>query len=160
MAWTDIAAGDVDIDSPIDTDLCAAIKGNLEALRMVIFGPSVEATSGTTATWSTKASVKVYVPSLATYTGIARQLTATIEGKVSAGGTAYYRLQDKASSVTGTASDGTTSTSYVPVTLQLDIDDSWVGTVRTINLQMDMDDVSGATGYLRCVNSVTWRMVY
>lgn len=158
MAWTDILSTDTDIGSPIDEDLTEGLRANQLLTRAALFGVSFAEVTTASATYVTVQSVRVYVPDLDDYTGIQRELTAEIEAKVSnASGVATYMLEDDSSGDTG--SEVTTSaTSYGWQELTLDLDATWAGTNRTINIQAKI--TGGYTAYARSENAVSWRVAY
>ena len=72
----------------------------------------------------------IWLPDVADYTGIQRLVSATIQGKVTAG-VGSFRLKDDDSGDTGTETT-TSSTGYTDLTLTLNLDGSYKGSSRTI----------------------------
>lgn len=146
-AWTNIPDTDTDVDSPLDTDLFTGLKDNADAARIGVFGYDFTEATTTNTTWTPAATgfAKVYVPSLADYSGISRNFTCAFECKVS-GGTGQYRLKDSATGSTSSAVS-VTATSYTPTDVTLTIPDAWKGTLRTLDLEFQK--VSTGTVYVQ-----------
>jgi len=96
MAWQDILAGEVDVNSPITSSLMSKIKGNLDWLKSALVGWSVGnywgVVSETVGTgWETIETIKVYIPNWAF------KLHIEVKAK---GSYAKFRLRDADSGAT------------------------------------------------------------
>jgi len=98
MAWQDILAGEVDVNSPITSSLMSKIKGNLDWLKSALVGWSVGnywgVVSETVGTgWETIETIKVYIPNWAFKLHIEMMAWDS-------GGYAQIRLRDAGSGAT------------------------------------------------------------
>lgn len=153
--WTDIPSTDVDIDSPIDTDLMSAIRNNHRALRMDVLGVYFAATAITSAGFTAAVTTNIYVPDLPDYTGLQRKLTASFDAKADSSGD---QIQLRLSGY-GTHSSVVTVTSlmYTLVTLDIDISSSYTGGAYQVKIEGKA--VTGS-GWIRSLNLVAWRLEY
>lgn len=159
MAWTDIPAADVDVDSPIDEDLVAALRDNLIECRVCVLGIEVYEDTTNNTSWTTSATVYVWLPDLADQDGLQRSLTLTVELKVTGGGTGYFRLRDDGAAVNGDA-PSTTSTSYEDEVSTVDFATGLKGSVRTILVQFYHSAGGGQTVEIKNENRATGVLVY
>lgn len=157
--WTDIASTDVDTDSPLDTDLFTALRDNANAVRQSVFAVSIAETSTASTSYVTLHSFRLAIPNLADYTTIQRLVTGDLQMKIAnAAAIASVHLRDNATSTTG--SDVTTSsTTYIYAAPTLDIDASWKGTTRTIDVRVKTNGSSYAAS-IKYDQGVGWRLDY
>ena len=146
--YLSVLTTDTDVNSPQDEDLMDALRANSAAVRIqLLFNDVAEYshaggwTAGPTSLW-------IEIPDIADYTGIQRLLSITLDARVSLG-TGQYRLHDVASATDGTTSNNIIATAYgTDVAIcTLDIDASWVGTVREIVIESQQ--VSTGTVYYK-----------
>ena len=94
-SWTNIAAADIDVDSPGKTDtVFGAMNDNTAAARISLFGVDISEDTSTAGSFETvnSSTFHLYIPSLGDYTGIARKITLTVLVKVTSGDTGSYRI--------------------------------------------------------------------
>lgn len=161
-AWTNIAATDIDVDSPGKTDtLFVALNNNTASARIALFGVDVPEDTSTAGAMETVAnsSFSLYIPSLGDYTGIARKITLTVETKVASGDTGSFRMYNITNTTAGDTLTDTT-TSYSDTELTLDIVDGWKGT--TIDCRLEFYRSAGSTGAvsIQAPNSMTGRIEF
>lgn len=154
-AYTNIPDGDVDVDSPLDTDLFTALRDNDESLRIQVVPVNISEQNTTSATYVTLVSFRLYLPDLADYTGIQRLLVFEAEVKTSSG-TATFKVTDNAAAVDSTETT-TTSSTYESKTVTLNFAAGLVDTVRTIDVKAK---TTAGTFNLRSVDSITSRLEY
>jgi len=161
MAWIEIPDTDVDVGSYCREDLVfQRLRNNLRELRRGLFPWIFAEKSTTSATFVTLTgtSVELPIPNLGAYTGLVRKVRIVLDVKISGGGTGEYRLREAVSGNTGTAVTGITATSYTPQTLEIDIDASWLDTVRTFEVQARK--LSGGTAFAQAPNRIAGTVFY
>ena len=122
MAYVDIPDADVDLDSfGKETDVFQRLRDNIRAGRETVFAWPYAEQSTNSATFVTLDSVRLFVPNVPAFTGIARQIIHDFEAKIAPAGTGTYRLRDNVSGNTGTEVT-TTNTSYEAKSATLNID--------------------------------------
>lgn len=131
--YTEITDSDIDVNSPLDTDLFSAFRDNQRALRFSLFGYVFAEATNTSTGYTTFATGDVFVPDFGTYSGQTNTITVRFQGKISSGD-ANFRLQDSDSGNTG--SEITVSqTTYLNSEVSIGVDASWYGTRRTLLLE-------------------------
>lgn len=160
MAWVDIPNTDIDVGSYGREDLVfQRFRDNLRALRQALFPWLFAEVSTTSTTYVTLAGTTkvVWIPDLPDYSGLARKVTLRFEGKCTAT-QATFRLRDVGSGNVSATPVSTASANYVDLTLDLAVDSSWKGTLRTFELQALV--TSGGQGYARVIDRVASTLDY
>ena len=159
--YIDIPDTDVDLDSPGKEDLVfKRLRDNINAMRIQIIKTDVAEQTETGSSFVTKATIRIFLPNVANYAGIARRIVAEIDVKVNNGAnTGTYRLRDSAS---GDVSNEvtTTATSYEQKSPILTVDPAWLsgdGVVRLIQIQAK---VSAGTAYVKADERASWFQEY
>jgi hypothetical protein len=106
MAYTALADSKVDLDSPIDTDLMTALRGNQRALRLMVFPVNFAEATTTSTGYVTLATFALAIPSFPDESGVTRQVrleldatrTVNVQAKASAG-TVYLKSLARVSGV-------------------------------------------------------------
>jgi hypothetical protein len=146
--FVDLADTDVDIDSPLTTGLFENFRQCDRALRRAVMGFHIPETTFTSATYVQLAEAYIWIPDLADFDGIQRQLLFEFEAKVTSG-TATFKLV----SVVDSDEPTQTATSYTSTTCTLDIAGALKGTVLYFSVQGKI--AGGGTGYIKSVNRLT-----
>ena len=157
MAYTDVPDSDIDVDSPLDTDLFTALRDNDNETRQILFGYNRAEVTTTTSGYTTLATFSLYLEDLPDYTGIQRKLVMPIELKQSGGGTVTFRLQDNAAAVESNEVTETSATYVWSADLTLNFAAGLEGTTRTINLQAK---VTSGDAFARSQNRAAVRVHY
>jgi hypothetical protein len=160
-SWNNIADSDIDLDSPgKTTDVFQYLRDNAAAARITIFGVYLPEDSTALITWDEHAyTFLVWLPDVGDYPTIQRRVYIPVQVKVSGSGTAHIRLEDDATATTG-GEQTSTSPTYETKTLQLDLDASWKGTLRTINLDFKVSGGSSPTCYVQSEERIDARLEY
>ncbi len=158
MAWNPIADTDRDTNSPIDEDLVGDIVGNIRELRQDLVAHEYAEASTTSATFVslTSSDKEMLIPDVDDYTGIQRTYSCIIEGRVSTD-TGSFRLRESVSGNTG-GTVTTTNASYEDLTLTINVDAAWAGSLRTFEIQAHRG--TGGTVFSRVVNRRAGELKY
>ena len=152
-AFIDEADTDLDIDSPLTTGLFTNKRQNDRALRRALVGFHIAETTFTSTSYVTLATLYLWIPDLADFSGIQRRLLFEFEAKVTSG-TATYKIAAAVDSDEPTQ----TSTSYGSKTCTLNIASAFKGTVHTLAIQAKQ--TGGGTGYIKLVDRLTSLLEY
>jgi len=153
-AFVDIDDNDIDVDSPLTTDVFQDFRQCDRAVRVALLGFDVSTQTFTSSSYTLLATVYVYIPDLADFDGIQRRLLLECEVKSSGGATATIKtIADSVSSDEPT----TTSTSFVSQTITQNFDVALAGTVVAVAIYGKI--VSG-TGSFKIVDRLTALLEY
>jgi len=161
--YVDIVDASVDLDSPAKaTAVFKRLRDNINAARIQIIKTDVAEQTETGAAFVTKATLRIFLPNVADYTGIARRIVAELDVAVNSGAnTGTYRLRE---SVSLDVSNEVTTNSVHPTFEQkspiLTVDPTWLsgdGVVRVIEIQAK---VSAGTAYVKADARASWYQEY
>ena len=159
--YVDIPDTAVDLDSPAKAVVVfKRLRNNINAARIQIIKTDVAEQTETGSSFVTKATIRVFLPNVADYTGIARRIVAELDVKVDSGAnTGTYRLRESVSlDVSNEVT--TTSTTYEQKSPILTVDPAWLsgdGVVRVVEIQAK---VSAGTASVRADARASWYQEY
>lgn len=131
MAYTTISDSQVDVDSPVDTDLMGSLRTNIRELRLQVAHLYIPESTQNAATYEIVATRSVYLPSFPAEDDWTQYYAAQVQLKTgNSSNAAYYQIEDSATG--STSSEVTTTfTTYQDVETSLSFPSSWLGTTRT-----------------------------
>ena len=144
-AFVNVPLTDVDTDSPgKTTDVFKALRDNAAAVRIGIFGVDIaeDGTASGTFQTVTGSEFNVELINVADYAGIVRKVILGIEGKVSGGATAEFRLFQITDSVAGTAV-AKTDAAYVAFNIEIDVQTGWLGIAKQFRVEHRISSGAG-----------------
>ncbi len=156
--WTNIPDTDLDVGSPLkEDDVGQALRDNAIACRRWLQAHDFaeDTTTSGTASDVTGSGVTIYIPDMADYTGIARQVKFAIEAKVTSG-EGEYQLYNATDTIEGTWV-AVTATTYTWT--ELTISNAAATKGDNVNYKVRFRRSSGTgTVYARATNSITLRI--
>lgn len=159
MAYTTISDSQVDIDSPIDTDLMQGLRDNARELRLQVFACYVPETTRNSTSYRIASTQSVYIPDYPDETGWTKHLAIEVDLKTdNASGAAIYQLEDSSSGNTS-SEVSTTFTTYQAADNSLSIPGAWAGTTRDILVKIKNANASYTTT-IKSEDRVTARLYY